>query len=148
MGRTVYFNNRGNKQLSAHFVPGDPRRGGFGDITYAVDLIDGATASGLSAADTETAIDNAMSTWEGVNCSDIPITNIGPANLDLGYVQWDLGFGGVPGWLADVTHAGFLPAAFFDALTAGGSTFILGVTFTLIWVDGAVPTDIDNNDPF
>jgi hypothetical protein len=28
-GNTVFFNNRGNKQLSGDFVPGDPRRGGF-----------------------------------------------------------------------------------------------------------------------
>jgi len=40
-------------------------------------------------------------------------------------------------------------AAFFDAIAPGGSSFILGVTFTFIWIDpslpGTPPTDIDNN---
>ena len=41
VGQTVFFNNRA-KQLGAHFVPGDPRRGGRTNITYLVDQAEGA----------------------------------------------------------------------------------------------------------
>ena len=145
-GITLIANNRGNKQLGSHWVAGDPRRGGFTDIAYFIDLFDGATASGLTAAQTTGAIDAAMSTWQDVQCSDIPITRLGAFNIDLGFVEFLLGFGGFPQPLFDLTHAGFLPGAFFDALAPGGSTFILGVTVTLVFVDGnGIPTDIDGN---
>ena len=146
MGRTLYFTDRGNKRLSQHFVPNDPRRGGFSDITYLVDRADGATSSGLSADDTQAAIDKAMSTWNGVKCSAIPVTNLGGIEMDVGFVEYVYGFGGYPAWLADLTHAGWLSAGFFDFLAPGGSDFILGVTFTIVWQESGYPTDIDNND--
>ena len=37
--------------------------------------------------------------------------------------------------LADITHAGWLPGAFFDALLPSGSTFILGVTVPFVFID-------------
>lgn len=136
MGNTVYFNHRGNKQLSADWVPGDPRRGGRTDINYAQDLTEAATSSGLTQGQTIAAIDRAMATWNGQQCSDIPITNLGVAPFDLGYVQWLVGLGGVPGWLADITHAGFLPWEFFEIIGGpGGGNTILGVTFTFVWAD-------------
>ena len=43
-------------------------------------------------------------------------------------------------------HAGWLPATFFDFLAPEGSTFILGVTFTLTFTDeNGEPLD-SNND--
>jgi hypothetical protein len=58
-------------------------------------------------------------------------------------VQNLFGFGGLPAVAADVQHVGFLPPGFFELL---GSSNILGVTFTFIFVDGnGDPTDIDNN---
>jgi hypothetical protein len=87
-----------------------------------------------------------MQTWNGVAGSTIPLTDLGSYSFDLGYVQWALGFGGIPGWVADITHAGWQPAPFFDLIEPGGSSFILGVTFTFVFVDDAgVPTDIDGN---
>jgi hypothetical protein len=87
-----------------------------------------------------------MDTWQNVQCSTIPLTNSGSYNFDFGYVQFLLGFGGVAGWAADITHAGWLPKAFFNAISPpNGGDFILGVTFTFIWVSGGQPTDIDNN---
>jgi len=146
-GQTVYFNYRGNKQLGAHWVPADPRRGGFIDISYIVDASEGGTSSGLSDADTTAAINRAMATWNSQKCSNIPITYFGAPDFDLGYVQWLYGFGGFPGWGADFTHAGWLPGPFFDAIAPGGSSFILGATFTFIWLDapGGNPTDINND---
>jgi hypothetical protein len=47
---------------------------------------------------------------------------------------------------ADITHAGWLPAAFFNAIAPGGGNFILGVTFTFIFVDDdGNPTDVDRD---
>ena len=56
--------------------------------------------------------------------------------------------GGVPGRLADLTFAGFLPRIFFDIIAPpSGGDNILGVTFTFIWVDDITeePTDMDGN---
>lgn len=143
-GRIIYANDRA-KKLDAHFVPGDPRRDGRTNITWAVDQVEAGTESGLTPAQTNTAITNAMATWDNVQCSTIPLTKVPDWGLDLGYVQFLLGFGGVQGYLADITQAGWLPGDFFDALEPGGSGYILGVTFTFIWVGADGPTDINND---
>jgi len=144
LGRTVYFSDRGNKQLGHHFVPGDPRRGGGTNITFMADSAEGGTASGLTAGQTSAAIRSAMHSWQAQNCSTIPLVDLGDAG-GLGPTQAWLGFGD-GAVLADVMHAGWLPGAFFDALAPGGSGFILGVTFTWVFVDAAGEyTDIDNN---
>lgn len=148
MGQTVFFSDRGNKQLSSDWVPGDPRLGGFTNMFYAVDDAEGATASGLSSAQTEAAIDRAMATWDGVTCSDMGLTKIGGSNF--GQVQDFFtnpafpGFGILP--LPIVLHSGVLPGSFFDQVAPGGGNFILGVAFTLVFIDAnGNPTDIDNN---
>ena len=47
---------------------------------------------------------------------------------------------------ADITHAGFLPAPFFDELVPDGADFILGVTLSFIFInDDGTPTDVDGN---
>ena len=145
IGQIIYARDVGNKQMGSHWVPGDPNRGGRTDITYVVDQIDAMTTSGLSPVQTTTAIQQAMGTWQNVQCSTIPLTQVPDYGVDWGYVQYLLGFGGVPSWFADVTHGGWLPGAFFELLVPGGSNFVLGVTFTFIWVSGGEPTDMDNN---
>jgi hypothetical protein len=139
VGQTVFFNNR-TKQLDEHFVPGDPRRGGRTNITYRVDQTEGAV-DGLTVAQTTGAIDRAMTTWNNVNCSNIPITKLPDLpGFDLGLIESIL-FGQPPGLfpVADIVHAGWLPGG---ALPPN----VIGVTFTLIFIDGAgAPTDIDNN---
>jgi len=54
---------------------------------------------------------------------------------DLGVVQFLRGWGGAsPLVLADITHAGWLPGAFFeDVAGPGGGDSILGGTFTFVW---------------
>src|SRR4029078_5987290 len=43
-------------------------------------------------------------------------------------------------------HAGWLPPSFFDFVAPNGSDFVLGVTFTFIFVDeNGNPTDIDRD---
>jgi len=139
VGQTIFFNDR-VKQLGAHFVPGDPRRGGRANITYIVDQAEGAI-DGLTVGQTTAAIDRAMATWNGVNCSTIPITKLPDIpGLDIGLVETLLGQTGGPFMLADITHAGWLPAGVLPAN-------VIGVTFTFIFSDPAThaPTDIDNN---
>ncbi len=142
-GQTVHFSDR-THQLGEHWVPNDPRRGAGTEISWLSDLVDG-TANSLALADTQIAVGAAMNTWNTQNCAVIPLVQLPDYGWDWGYVQWLMGFGGVPGWLADITQAGWLPKAFFDSLTPGGGNFILGVTFTYVWVSGGEYTDIDNN---
>jgi hypothetical protein len=145
-GGTIFARNVGNKRLGAHWVPGDPRRYGINDIYWTTDQVD--ESSSVPLADSSAAIDRAMNTWQGVRCSGVPLTKVPDYGLDWGYVQWQVsqGASGFPGWPADITHAGWLPAAFFDSIAPpNGSEYILGVTFTFIWTEGEIPTDIDGN---
>jgi len=140
IGQTVFFKDRGNKQLDSHYVPGDPRRGGRTNITYLVDQMEGAV-DGLTVAQTTAAIDRAMTTWNNVNCSTMPIAklpNVG--GVDLGVAEFENGMGGAPSNAADITHAGWVPAGILPP-------DVLAVTFTFMFVDAAGnPTDIDNNN--
>jgi hypothetical protein len=140
IGQTVFFNNRGNKQLASHYVPGDPRRGGRTNITYLIDQTEGAIDN-LSVAQTNAAIDRAMTTWNNVNCSIIPITKLpNVSGIDLGVVEFLSGLGGSPSNAADITHAGWLPAGLLPPN-------VIAVTFTFTFMDAAGnPTDIDNNN--
>jgi hypothetical protein len=147
IGRIIYASNR-DKQLGADWVPGDPNRDGRTDITWINDTKDGDATGAPTAADTQAAVERAMNTWEDVTCSTIPLSYLGSYYFDFGYVQYLLGYGGVRGWAADITHAGWLPVGFFNAIAPpDGGTYILGVTFTFIWVDDVTgdPTDIDGN---
>jgi hypothetical protein len=136
IGQIVVFNNR-SKQVPDHFVPGDPRRGGRTNITYAVDQTEGAI-DGLTVAQTTAAIDRAMATWQNVNCSTIPITRLPNPVGDIGVVEFLIGLGGSPIIAADIAHTGWLPAGLLN-------NQVIAVTFTFIFVSGGVPTDIDNN---
>lgn len=137
VAQTVFFNDRGNKQLSSHFVPGDPRRGGRTNITYMVDQTEGAI-DGLTVAATTAAIDRAMSTWNSQSCSVIPIIKLAAPAVDLGVVEFLNGLGGQPNFLADITHAGWLPSGILP-------NNVIAATFTFIWVSGGAPTDINND---
>jgi hypothetical protein len=137
-GVTVFFNNRGNKQLAAHFIPSDPLRGGGTNITYTIDQMEGAV-DGLTQAQTDAAIGRAMTTWDNVNCSTIPINAVGNPGTDIGVIESLNGLGGSPFWYADLTHAGWLPGGILAPST-------IAVTFTFVWTDSfGNPTDLDNN---
>lgn len=150
-GQEVFAFDRGNKQLDFQFVPNDPRRGEGTEITYLVDQSDGATHTGtpLTNAQTEAAIDRAMNTWETTTtCSKFAINKVSDNGADPdvidGIVFNDPSLIGTP--FADITHAGWYPAEFFDLLAPGGSASILGVTFTFFFTeDGVNPTDINHD---
>jgi len=146
IGKTVFFSNTGNKKWDEDFVPFDNRAfDGNQDITYYID--DTRHASDVAIEASSAAIERAMTTWDNITCSDFGLTQIPSDGRPTGWVAASLGYpGGNFAVWADVTHCGWLDGAFFDILEPGGSGFILGVTFTLVWVDGnGEPTDIDNN---
>ena len=136
IGQTVFFNDRA-KQIGAHFVPGDPRRGGRTNITYTIDQTEGAI-DGLTQAQTNGAIIRAMTTWDSVNCSTIPINRVAAPATDIGVVEFLSGLGGSPVIAADIVHAGWLPGGLLPPN-------VIAVTFTFVFVSGGAPTDIDNN---
>jgi hypothetical protein len=147
-GSTVFAKDVGNRQIPYQFVPDLLAYADTfpGRLSYTIDTTEGAANGGLTVAQTSGAIHRAMATWAGQTCGPIPMLSVNASGLDLGVVQNLLGYGGVLGWAADVTHAGWLPGAFFDELATGGSGFIIAVTFTFIWEDGAGnPLDSDGD---
>lgn len=138
VGMTVYANDR-NHQLDEHWLPYDPWRFGTRDIYWAVDNVD--QAADVAWADAVAAIGRAMNLWNTIPCANIPLVQVNDWGYDLGVVQYLVGMGGVYGWLADITHAGFLPRSFFDIIAPlDGGDYILGVTFTFVWT--ARPEDV------
>jgi hypothetical protein len=144
VGRTIYFRDVGNKQLSADFVAG-LALDGTDNVSFYVD--ENRPSADLPVTATTGAIARAMQTWNGVVCSDLGMYQV-PSNpaISTGFVSLILGFGGSSDYIADIVHAGWLPAAFFEAIQPGGSTVILGITYTIIFTDDdGNPTDLDNN---
>jgi len=138
IGIRVYANNRQHR-LSSHWLPYDPWRFGTRDIYWVVDQVD--QTMDLPWADADAAVGRAMDIWDSQSCATIPLVRVNDFGLDLGYVQYLVGMGGTPGWLADITHAGWLPRIFFDIIGGpGGGDGILGATFTFIWTSR--PNDV------
>ncbi len=127
-GQIVFFKDRGNKELAFHFVPGDPRRGGRTNITYLVDR-SGDTNDPTAVGQTEAAIDRAMATWDGEQCSTLNMTKNVDTGADPDLIDELLGFPDVPGGIfaADIVHSGCVPAGIFPP------NFI-AVTFTFVFV--------------
>ncbi|QCK14437.1 hypothetical protein DCC35_06630 [Mangrovivirga cuniculi] len=143
MGNTVFFMDTGNKQLDADFVPGTSIDG-TNDISYYID--ENRPSADLDVSTTSEAIDRAMNTWDNVRCSDLNVFKV-PSNsmANTGFISALFGFGGSLDYFGDVVHCGWMGPDFFNFLRPGGANGILGVTFTIIFVDENGPTDIDNN---
>ena len=154
---TVLIANDRTHVFPSTFVENDPRRGSpFNTITYLVDQSDGRVASltptntvvVLPNSVTEPEIDASMAVWAGMNCNGPLVQKVADSGADPDLVDglinpalWTIG---TP--FADVTHAGWYPAPFFDALVPGGSNLILAITFTFVFIDTAGnPTDIDRD---
>jgi hypothetical protein len=156
---TIVANNR-THQIGSLFVERDPRRGGFADISYLVDQSDGsALAFGnpgeplvvlLPNSATEPVLDASMLRWQNEpHCPGPQVVKIADDGVDPDIVDAlvleDPALFGRP-FSADIVHGGWLPPGFFDLLAPGGGGGILGVTFTLNFVDeDGNLTDIDNN---
>ena len=133
------------------WVANDPRRLADGiNITYLVDQSDGATASGLTNAQTEAAIDRSMNTWDASRClKKVDIVKRADTGADPDIFDSFFGFGGFGDpFLADITEAGWLPRAFFEAVGGpGGGRGILAFSVTFIFTDDDDnPTDINGDN--
>ncbi len=138
-------------QSGLRWVAGDLRRLADGDnITYLVDQSDGATASGLTSAQTEAALDRALSTWQDDRCfKKVDIIKRADTGADPDIFDFFFGFGGFGNpFLADIVEAGWLPRAFFEAVGGpGGGRGILAFSVSFIFVDGnGNPTDINGDN--
>ncbi|MHA2090112.1 MAG: matrixin family metalloprotease [Candidatus Kariarchaeaceae archaeon] len=138
-------------QQPFRWVPNDLNRGAQGnDLTYLVDQSDGATASGLSNAQTEAAIDSAMDTWDNLQAlRKIDIVKQADPGIDVDIYDFFFGFGGYGyPFAADIVNAGWYPWEFFEAVGGpGGGAGILAFSVTFIWLDDfGFPTDIDGNN--
>jgi len=138
-------------QQPFRWVANDERRLAQGDdITYLVDQSDGATASGLTNAQTEPAIDASLDTWDANRCfKKVEIVKRADSGADPDIFDSFFGFGGFGNpFLADIVNAGWLPRAFFEAVGGpGGGRGILAFSVTFVFVDDAGnPTDIDGNN--
>ena len=144
-------------QQEFRWVAFDPRRAADGDnITYIVDQSAGATASGLTAAQTEAAIDRALGTWEAKESCLRNVDIIKRADPGADITIFDELFQGfdddpnVDGdpFAADIVDAGWRPRAFFDAVGGpGGGRGILAFSVTFIFTDNAGnPTDINGDN--
>lgn len=140
-------------QQPSQWVPNDARRAADGDnITYLVDLSDGATASGLTAIQTEGAIDRALATWNREKClKNVDLIKRPDPGIDPDILDGFVGFGeiGTPN-LADIVNAGWYPREFFEAVVGpGAGDTILAFSLSFIFTDDVTgqPTDI-NGDNF
>jgi hypothetical protein len=137
-------------QTGVRWVAGDARRLADGDkITYLVDQSDGATASSLTSAQTEAAIDRALDMWQLERCfKKVNIDKRADTGADPDILDSLFGFGdlGTP-FLADIVEAGWLPRAFFEAIGGpGGGRGILALSATFVFVDeNGVPSDINRD---
>ena len=136
-------------QQPFRWVAGDSRRlAQVDDITYLVDQSDGATASGLTNAQTEAAIDNSFNTWASdkalkkVNIDKRADTGADPDIFDSFFPPFPP-FGNP--FFADIVNAGWLPRSFFDDVT-GFPDSVLAFSVTFIFVDANGPTDINGDN--
>ncbi len=143
LGNTIFFNDRGNKQLDFDFVPGQSLDG-TDAISYYID--ETRASADIPASLSTAAIVRSMNTWEGVSCSDLGLYRTPGDGRATGYYGALLGYGGSYRYVADVVHAGWLPAGFFDRVAPNGSRSILGVTFTIVFINAdGTPQDADND---
>jgi hypothetical protein len=137
----------GNQAFQYQWVERDPRRHADDGLTlyYRIDLTE--LPPGVSAHKTEAAIEAAVATFEGQTCGstlDLVRVDTDPG-MDFGHVQHQLGMGGAPAPRADITFAGWLPAAFMAAAGVPGS---FGVALPAAWqADGTLAWGLDVWDP-
>jgi hypothetical protein len=137
-------------QQGFRWVANDPRRNADGDkLTYLVDQSDGATASGLTSAQTEAAIDRALRTWQAQDCfRKVKLVKRADSGADPDILDGILGFGSVGNpFLADIVNAGWMPRAFFEAIGGpGGGRGIIAFSATFIFTENGIPTDINGDN--
>jgi hypothetical protein len=80
-----------------------------------------------------------MTTWDlATTCSAAANVKVADVGADVDLIDFLLGFGAPGGEVADLVHAGWVPAGIFG-------NNVIGVTFTLVWVSGGSATDINQD---
>lgn len=141
------------------FAEDDPRRGSPPNtLTYLVDQSEGSALSWVTVpggaitllpnAVTEPQIDASMAEWAGMPCNGPSFQKVSDSGADPdladGIILGNPALIGTP--FADVTHGGWLPSAFFNALVPQGASFILGVTLSFTFIDDdGNETDVDRD---
>lgn len=137
-------------QQPFRWVPNDPRRIADGEnITYLVDQSDGATASGLTFAQTEAAIDNGLNTWNICKAlKKVEIVKRSDPGDDPDIYDSFYGYGGYGyPFYADIVNAGWLPRGFFEAVGGpGGGDGIIAFSVTFIFLSNGMPSDINGDN--
>lgn len=144
---TWFRKDLGNGQLSHDFVYNDPRRalfnGGNPGVTYAIN--EGFMSFDPHLTNQLGWLEDSIFAWDDETCADLTLSQNGITPGAEGVVDRFFQTGIIfADWVADLTQVGFLSAAEFPYFAANPN--VLGVTFTLVWVDGnGDPTDIDGN---
>lgn len=133
------------------WVSGDTRRVAQGnDITYLIETARGATASGLTAAQTTAAVERSLRTWDASKpLSKVDLVRRADDGADHTIFDSFFGFGGAGNpFAADIVHAGFYPRAYFEAVGGpGGGDGILAFSVTFIFLDAnGNPTDVNGDN--
>lgn len=144
--------NRFKRYYGQRWVPGDVRREADGNrLTYLVDQSDGATASGLTNAQTEAAIDRVAQTWAAEDClAEAPLvkrvdTGADPDVIDSEILPLEYEEGNP--FLADITFAGWYPIELFITWAPSFEGRILAFSETYIFFDEVTltPTDVNGD---
>ncbi|MDH3295302.1 MAG: hypothetical protein OER95_13360 [Acidimicrobiia bacterium] len=118
-GQTIIVSQDvGNQAFPYQWVENDPRRHPADGLTlhYRIDLTE--LPPGISAADTEAAIESAVATFDREACNrNMRLVRVaGNPNVDLGWVKGQvLGSGGPEAPAADITFAGWVDDDFWIA---------------------------------
>ncbi|MGH7447173.1 MAG: hypothetical protein ACRELT_06415 [Longimicrobiales bacterium] len=142
---TVFAADR-QLRLDTRWVPGDPRRDAAGNNLTHATFLPLALANGVTHA--TAAIRSSFETWEALPCFQLDLIErqLAP-NIFPSAVLAIAGFSNDP-FAADISTVGFLPPFIFDAvLGPGASEFVLGVTFTFVFIagPGGPASDIDGD---
>jgi hypothetical protein len=111
----------------------------------------GCEFPGMFSGAVETAITNAFMSWQStMRCGDIVMEERPDVGTDPTIADYFLGLGGRgQTFQADIVNAGFESGEMFEQLAPNGRLFILGVTFTFIFMDeDGRATDLDGNGLF
>lgn len=142
--QTVVFAKDRELRLDSRWVPFDPRRGGTAVLRHA-NFLPLMYANGTTPG--AAAVNAAYGTWNGVTCNGLATNLVTlPTNVFPSLILSINGFVQDP-FQADINIIGWLPASLFNAFFGADGPYILGVTWTFIWVDGTtdIPTDIDHD---
>jgi hypothetical protein len=145
-GQVVFANDRA-KRLTSRWVAGDARRAADGDrINWLV--VDPFMAANTSAGaqDVTASVASAFDTWDSQTCSTLGIDQRQWAGTTFPSAILDIGLPADP-LEANINIIGFLPGSIFDAVLGDGSSeFVLGVTFTFVFIHpDETPTDINHD---